>query len=179
MINLIAFIGPKSSGKSTLANLMPLAWTRTSFSEPIKVMVESLLLFQGVDRHTIYKMIYGDLKETPTPFLNNRSPRHVMQTLGTEWRELIDRNLWIDIWTRTYGNKKKIIIDDLRFFHEAERIKFLNGKIIRISRPEIHNSDFHISELEQNQITADFTIYNDSTPENMLTQLKTYLGNNL
>lgn len=181
MINLLALIGPKQSGKTTLANLLKdHGWQTTSFSTPIKRMLGTLLLDQGVNGKDVTQILYGDQKETPTPFLNYKTPRHAMQTLGSEWRDLIHKDLWIDIWLRTIDLKnEKIIVDDVRFIHEANRIKSLGGKLIKISRLEIENFDPHSSEQELNKIIPDFVIYNDSVPEYMFYQLKTKLGEDL
>ncbi len=175
MTNLIALVGQKGSGKTTLAKQLSFHYNyrQTSFATPIKLMLESILSYQKISTEDIWEMIYGDAKETPTPFLNYKSPRHAMQTLGTEWRELIDRNLWVDIWARSIDlEKEKIIIDDMRFIHEVIKIKSLNGIIVKIIRPEISNLDNHISEQEQNKIIPNFAIINNSTPENMLNELK-------
>jgi len=181
MTNLIALLGQKGSGKTTLSKqLIPYGWQITSFATPIKHMIGTLLLDQGVKGIEVSKMLYGDLKETPTPFLNYKTPRHAMQTLGSEWRDLIHRDLWLDIWERSINLKtEKIIIDDARFIHETNRILSLGGKIIKISRLSTHSFDPHPSEIEQNQITPDFVIYNDTTPENMLSQLNKHLNGEL
>ncbi len=178
MTNLIALIGSKGCGKTTLAKqLEPYNWKKTSFATPIKRMLATLLLDQGVNSQDVAKMLYGEDKETPTPFLNYKTPRYAMQTLGTEWRELIDRNLWIDVWTRSINLKvEKIIVDDARFIYETNRVKSLGGKVFYINRPDLSSQDTHISEQEYLTINPDFIIQNDTTPENILYQLNYYLN---
>jgi energy-coupling factor transporter ATP-binding protein EcfA2 len=182
-MKILAITGQAGSGKSTLANLLySCGWKHTRFSTPLKLMFAELLKYQGLDQSIIRRMIDGDLKETPTSFLGNKTPRYAMQTLGTEWRDLIDRNLWSDAWKRNILNlpdNSKIVIDDLRFKHEARTVMVLGGKIIRIERPNnkilIDNSQNHISETEMNEIISDKIILNDSTPEKMLDQLRTFM----
>jgi len=178
MTNLIALIGPRFSGKTTLANqLKNYNWKTTSFATPIKNMLRTLLANQNnLDLDIVERMLYGDLKEIPTKYLNGVSPRYVMQTLGTEWRDLIHRDLWLDIWKRSIDLKKeKIIVDDLRFIHEANRIKSLDGILVYISRNQNRTPDFHISEQELKKIIPDFTIDNNHNPEDMIFQLNHYL----
>jgi energy-coupling factor transporter ATP-binding protein EcfA2 len=177
MTNLLAFIGSKGSGKTTLSKLLtPYDWKQTSFATPIKRMIATLLLDQGVSGNDVSSMLYGENKETPTPFLNYKTPRHAMQTLGSEWRDLIGRNLWLDIWKRTINLKfEKIIVDDSRFIHETNFVKSLGGKVILIQRQELNSFDLHISEQEFIKIKPDFIINNFWQPESMLDQLINHL----
>ena len=184
-MQVIALIGPKSSGKSTLAKAYLDKYRGkviiTSLAEPIKLMLGTFFSYQGEENpDVIYQMLYGDLKEQPTPYLNNQTPRHAMETLGTEWRNLIDRDLWLASWQRkaihilTKSNKT-VIVDDLRFQHEAKAVKNLEGHIIHISR-EGCLPGLHPSESEYLQIKPDLIIFNtENKPEQMLLQLEQYL----
>lgn len=171
-MKILALVGLAGSGKTTLATALESDhfWIRIRFAEPVKQMIHTLLTYQGLNPQTASLMIDSGLKEIPTPYLNNRTPRHAMQTLGTEWRELIDRNLWIDIWKRSLVGlplNSKIVVDDCRFLHEAEAVRSMGGKILRITRPNVLPGS-HISETEMNSIIPDFEIANNGTPEQLL-----------
>jgi len=137
-------------------------------------MLAQFLNDQGVDSHIASRMLDGDLKETPTEYLCGKTPRYAMQTLGTEWRNMLGRDLWLnawernvrEIWERTDYN---IIVDDMRFLHEAERVRAMGGKIIRIHRAEeIVDHPTHQSEIEWKLIHPDYIIINNGPPERML-----------
>lgn len=171
-MKILALVGLAGSGKSTLAAALEFdrCWKRTRFAEPIKQMIHTLLTYQDLDSQIATRMVDGDLKEIPTIYLNNHSPRHAMQTLGSEWRDLIDRNLWTDIWKRSlvgFPQNSKVVVDDCRFLHEAKVVRSIGGKILRITRPNSLPGS-HISETEMASIKSDFEIHNNGTPEDLL-----------
>lgn len=181
-MKILALTGIAGSGKTTLSNqLIDHGWEQTKFAAPIKSMITHLLLYQGVDYYLANRMIDGDLKEVPTQLLNGRTPRHAMQTLGTEWRELMHRNLWVDIWHRnilSHPSEAKIVVDDVRFHHEANTVISLGGKMVRIDRPEnpLIATAGHISEIELTGLSVNGVIINNAKPEAMLRQLETIIG---
>lgn len=170
---IIALYGPAGSGKSTLADLLieHHGYIRLSFAVPFKEMLRALLRCQGVPPSVISQMLFGSLKEEPSPYLSNQTPRRAMQTLGTEWRDLMDKNFWTNIWLRSQEHVAKIVVDDMRFIHEGETVRNVNGIIIRIERPGV-GPGTHRSEQEYLQIDPDFRIINDQEPVNMLLQLR-------
>ena len=171
--SIIALCGPAGSGKSTLADLLieRHGYTRLSFAAPIREMLRALLKCQGVPTFTVNQMLFGNLKEEPSPYFSGKSPRHAMQTLGTEWRDLIDKELWTSIWIRSSQFVSKIVVDDMRFLHESDAVRNVDGKIILIERPGVGPGN-HISEHEYLQIEPDFRIINDQEPMNMHLQLR-------
>lgn len=126
-------------------------------------------------------MLYGSLKEEPTEYFCGRSPRYAMQTLGTEWRDLIHKNLWVNAWERDIINlwksyRCKIIVDDMRFIHEAERLRSLGGTIIEINRPGFARNNTHISESEFTKIEPDYFIHNNGSKEQMLNDVLSWIN---
>lgn len=127
---VVAFTGPAGSGKSTAADhLVGLGYVRVKFAGPLKAMMRAIGL---TDDH-----IEGALKELPTPLLAGRTPRLAMQTLGTEWgRDIIGPNFWTGLWWRTVSdvldNGGRVVTDDCRFANEAEVVRGVGGRIIRL-----------------------------------------------
>lgn len=141
---LIAICGPLGSGKSTAAKYLETrrGFTRTRFAAKLKAMLHAL----GLDeRHTD-----GDLKEVPSVLLGGKTPRHAMQTLGTEWgRDLIASDLWTRAWHASLDPEDLIVVDDLRFANEANLVRELGGYIVRVDRPALdcgETSRAHASE---------------------------------
>ena len=145
---IIGLCGLKSSGKSTAAQYLRDSknFVICSFAAPIKGMLWEFLHEQGVPDTTIHKMLNGEFKETPSDALCGQTPRHAMQTLGTEWgRDLMSPNFWTNAWKRRIALLNKVVVDDVRFQSEVDTIRGLGGTCIRINRPSLE-SDIHPSE---------------------------------
>jgi hypothetical protein len=182
--HLIALIGPAGSGKTTLANQLSSrhGFIRKPFAANIKSMLLTFLQNQGLEFMVADRMLHGDLKETPTPYLGGRTPRHAMQTLGTEWRDMISRDLWIDAWEREVRllwqrlQDINIVVDDMRFQHEVDRIRSMNGLVIRIKRDWLEIKSTHQSEFQYLSVIPDYIVENNNEPKEMLTTLTRLLS---
>lgn len=132
---LVALCGPIGCGKSTLAQSFvnspgPLA-RRLRFAEALK----SMLLALGLSR----EQVDGSRKNEPTPLLCGKTPRHAMQTLGTEWgRQCIGENLWVVATLNDAATLRAkgyaVIIDDCRFANEARAVHAAGGLVIAVHR---------------------------------------------
>ena len=173
-LDLIAFSGPKGSGKSTAAEALRYTpfWTRyvrVSFAERIRKM----LLALGVPRDNL---VDPELKEIPLPEFGGWSARYLMQTLGTEWgRECVSHNIWLDVVAREIRIARAagmpIIIDDARFDNELACVHDLGGVVIEIQRPGCVRGG-HQSELGLDPALVDYAVKNDSTPENFAAAIR-------
>lgn len=163
-MTIIAFTGYAGSGKTTAAKiLIENGWARGKFAAPLKNMLRCLLLGQGLNTREVERMIEGDLKEVPSPLLCGKSPRHAMQTLGTEWgRTCIDEDLWVDAAMR--GVSGPTVFDDCRFPNEAAAIRKAGGAIIEIQRPGVGPVNGHVSEV---LVEPDWIIYNQGNLETL------------
>ena len=140
---IIGISGRAGSGKSVVADhlIAEHGFRRVKFAGPLKAMVRALLATRGADAEIIERMIEGDLKEVPSAWLNGRTPRHAMITLGTEWgRDLMARDLWVDAAgdmlaaIRVNDPDARIVVDDVRFPNELDAIRGRGGVVWRIVR---------------------------------------------
>lgn len=154
---VVAFVGPIGSGKTTAAAcLKPLGYHRVSFADPLKQMLMTLGL-----SHT---QVYGEEKEIPSPLLGGRTPRHAMQTLGTEWgRYMIHQDLWALSWQHRCQAHQLVTVDDLRFPNEYRAVKALNGVLIRVHRNQAVPDRHFLHESEAHTFDVDAEIMNNGT----------------
>lgn len=153
---VIAFTGLAGAGKSTAAAHLVKrhGFERIRFAGPFKAMMAAL--------GCTPEQIDGSEKETPCDLLGGKTPRHAMQTLGTEWgRDLIVSDLWIRAWRAAVAKVPAgtpIVIDDCRFPNEAEAVRAAGGILVRIDRPGAGTTSVHASE--QHDLPAVTTLRN-------------------
>lgn len=163
-------------GKTTLANLLD--HEKMSFAAPLREILNVLLTRLGYNGEMIDRFLHGDLKEFTIPELGNRSPRYLMQTLGTEWgRYLVSETIWVDVMrARIRHAFSPVVIDDVRFPNEFDMIRSLGGLMVKIDRPGFKKCGLHPSDGGCDHLAFDVYITNDGRPEDMLEQLKEWRG---
>lgn len=159
---VIAFTGLAGSGKSTAAaHLVAAGWQRVRFAGPLKAMMAAL--------GCTHAEIDGPLKEQPCALLGGKTPRHAMQTIGTEWgRDLISQDLWIRAWNAALSRVPpgvSVVVDDCRFPNEVDAVRAAGGVLVRIERPGAGTASVHSSE--QHALPADAVLRNDHAPADL------------
>jgi len=152
---ILGIAGPAQIGKDTAADLIikKYGFVKASFADPIKEM-----LMKGLG--LTFEQMYGKLKDV----VDERykcTPRHLMQTLGTEWgRKIIDQNLWVRALEDKIANSSDFyVIPDVRFESEADFVRKygvllhitgkskINSKHVSESGIYIHDSDAQIHNI--------------------------------
>lgn len=170
---IVGLVGAAGSGKSTAAEYLAseYGFRRARFAGPLKSMLAGYLTHMGFSDEEIDRRIEGDLKEEPLEEFSGRTPRYVMQTLGTEWgRGFIAPDFWINSWrahvVRLMSREgvTRVAVEDCRFPNEAQAIRGAGGVLLKINRPGpfIIPTSSHASE--QQPIEPDMQIYNDGPP---------------
>jgi hypothetical protein len=82
--------------------------------------------------------------------------RRILQRMGTEvGREMISDSIWVDELSKMSG---RIVVTDMRFPNEYDKIKSLGGKTWRVHREGVKPANPHKSEiaLDKMPFTAEF-----------------------
>lgn len=161
---LIAFTGKAGCGKSTASSFLftDKGYTTEYFAKPLYEAVGAVFNVSSMHMHR------REIKESKVLGFDFTF-RKALQTLGTEWRDTLDRNLWVKLLDRrTFGlGLKNIAIGDLRFDHEAEWVRNNGGKVIHIvsSFGEVQAVDnpTHSSEAGVSSHLIDMVLYNSGT----------------
>jgi hypothetical protein len=182
-IKLIGLIGKARSGKDTVGKHIETYYNGKCYAlaDPIKDLAKTLFLFDE-------EQLYGSKKE----IVDERwgiTPRQSFQIIGTNimqfaiygfMPDLLNkvpiRQFWIKHfkeWSTKFRNEfenkdKIIIVTDIRFPHEADMIKEMDGILIKIDRPglDISGQQYkHCSETAE--LPFDYLVCNDSTLEKL------------
>jgi hypothetical protein len=140
---IIGIAGRAGAGKNTVAEMIPGAAV-FGFADPL---YEGLAAMLGVPEEMLRSRRN---KETPLVWLG-KSPRELMQLLGTEWgRGMVAQDIWLRLAKRrieTYGGT--IVFSDVRFDNEAEWIRNQGGEVWLVERDQethhTHSSEAGIS----------------------------------
>ena len=157
MSKLIGIMGLKSSGKNTVAKMLPVEWKRMAFADTLKDI--TAILF-GWDRDLIegdseYSRKWREeVNEYWAKELGNKNftPRMALQVLGTDvFRNNFDRDIWVKVLKRKIINSNSdVVVTDVRFPNEANMIKSLGGKIVQVIRGELPEWWNDVADMNKN-----------------------------
>lgn len=171
---LIGITGHKFSGKSTVARLLHNAtgYQVVSFADKLK---DITCVLSGCTRENLEDYDFKETRLVPDylrPYCGDaKEPtfRMFLQHFGSEVMRGVNDNIWIDCTLSNCG--RDAIISDCRFPNEAKAIKERGGIVIKVVRPDVKAEDSHQSETRIDEIVPDYTIYNDTTLDNLVSNV--------
>lgn len=161
---LLALAGAAGSGKDTAAQLLRhrFDFARAAFAGPLKRGLCAMFDWEQV------LLDNREWKEAVMPDIG-KSPRQLMQTLGTEWgRNLVHPDLWLLLAQRQVDYAKRvglrgIVFTDCRFENEAAFVLAQGGHVLHIVRPGTAAVAAHVSESMLPSHVVSAQIMNDGT----------------
>jgi hypothetical protein len=166
---LIGIAGPARSGKDTIGAFLcqEFGYVHLSFAEKSRRFVCQIA---GIAREDL-----DAVKEDVVPWIG-KSPRQMLQTLGTEWgRGMINENLWVlsamHDALQYAESERYALFTDVRFENEADAIRQRGGIVIHVSRPDALKVNAHVSENPLPREPRDFVVINDGTLDDLYTRV--------
>ena len=165
-------MGTKGSGKDTsVAHLRSNPRIACyALADPLKQVTRDLFQMSEAQMHDPV------VKETVDPRWN-RSPRELLQWLGTDCiRDQIDPDFWLKRFVLWYdqvvrdGSVDVVFVTDIRFRNEADMIRRLGGKVVRVVREVSGDTDMtahHVSETQLDTVIPDVVVRNDATVDTL------------
>lgn len=175
-MNLIGITGPAKAGKSTVARyLVEQGFIEVSFAAPIKRAISTAFDIDILDLEE------PQFKEAPLPWLG-KSPRYLLQTLGTEWgRKMVAPDVWLILAARRIEKARDlghpgVIVSDVRFDNEADFILARGGQLWRIWRQAATAVRAHESEQGINEAYPSHGIINNGSFDDLYTRVDNLLA---
>ena len=172
MFKLIGLTGPARCGKDSAAKMLVdhHGFKQYSLASPIKKMLKAIDINCNDSE-----------KEIPLERFGGKTPRQLMQSLGTEWGRAISDSLWLRLAMHEYEWAKHedyagLVISDIRFSNEGDWLRE-HGTLVHISRPGVSHTKKHSSDLPLETKEGDFFICNDHTAAFLGRQINEYLLN--
>ncbi len=168
---IIGLHGRARCGKDTIADHLVAChgFRKVSFAAPIREMACKIF---GVD---LYQLEI--IKETVDLHIG-RSPREIMQTLGTEWGRNIHPHLWLIVAQRAISSTTNegypVVVSDVRFENEAQLIRDMGGRVWHVQRPEANAVRGHASEAGITVVNADIIIENCGSLQDLYSEANVY-----
>jgi dephospho-CoA kinase len=168
-MKIVGFAGRKRAGKDEAAKYLVehCRFQRLSFADALKSAAREIF---GLTEDQMYGA--EKQKEAVDEFWG-KSPRLIMQLLGTEVGRAIDVNVWVKSIERKLVGLSSIVIPDCRFQNEADMIRRNGGIIVRIDRPSLGpQTDMHASETSLANYEFDDIIVNDGTLNDLYSKVQ-------
>jgi hypothetical protein len=163
---LLGIVGHSRSGRTTLAQYLAIQFGGKicSLGDGWKGMVGSLLDQFGHFRTAGSK--YKDILGVP-----GLTPNDLYRSVRLWGRREMGVDFWNKAWDAHFGDVESNlkIIDDISFVNEAEMVRALGGKLVRVFRPDV---DFDVDledelECEVVHISTDVSYMNDEPSSQM------------
>jgi Deoxynucleotide monophosphate kinase len=178
---ILALTGPKNSGKDLIGAYLVKQhkFERRAIADKIKDSFCRLTNISLLDieeyKNNPDAMFYVTVDNE---IITAVTIRHALQVYGHEaHKPVFGDNCWIDLALPVGGfyAGRAIVVTDLRYEVEADRVRLLKGFIIRVIRPAGLEQDPHSSEQEYERIHPDYTIINDGSIDDLYNSVETML----
>lgn len=173
MTKIVAFAGKRGAGKDTAGDVLTreFGFEKLGLADPMKRFVGEVF---GMS----WDQLFGPSENRERVDERwGRSPRHLLQTLGTDWgREMGHPDVWIRYLVRKAdeivesGRAKGIVVTDVRFPNELSVLRQAGAKLVLVRRAEassrsdvasLHASETSLDELPPTSYHA--VLGNDGT----------------
>ncbi|AYN58505.1 adenylate kinase [Arthrobacter phage Liebe] len=169
---ILGLIGKKRSGKDTFAHALP-GYTRVAFADPLRQAALALDPYVGrpclpgqlspqrdVRLSDVIDALGWERAKDCVPEV-----RRILQRFGTESIRSIDPDFWIRAGIQAIeAVEGPVVVTDCRYPNEADTIRALGGKLVRITRPGYTSEgDAHPSESALDGYAEDWLVLNDGT----------------
>lgn len=191
---IIGLNGRKQVGKDTVGAYLVrhYGFERRSFADPLKrsmaalfnIPVGELEVLKNhpeVQLQTTYcGTLASEMDGTIDTPLVSFNFRQLLQRYGEEsHRQVLDPDIWVNYTLPLdleYPGQIGIVVTDVRYRNEAERIKGLKGYVVNIQRPTEGEADPHTSEQPLPLNLIDYVLSNEGNMKELYTNIEVMMA---
>jgi hypothetical protein len=164
---IIGLTGYAQSGKDTVASVLveKYGYRRIAFADKIRDFLYEINPMvacspTGYLQDLVDLVGWDAAKQEP-------QVRRLLQDLGNSARKLFDKDIWITAALSTVQSGERVVVTDVRFENEAEKIKELGGQLWRVKRVGFGPVNDHVSESELDGYKVSQIFVNNGTLEDL------------
>lgn len=167
---ILGISGKAGVGKDTVADYLgqKFGFEKMAFADSLKEKAMR-------DFDLTYEQVYNPVEKEKIIPEYLKSPREILQIMGTEWFRSIDKDYWLK---QTYkkiiaSSYDSICITDVRFSNEINFITNLGGVVIRLERPGYQQTNHvsHTSEIQLDNFYFEWKVSNEGTKEELFEKI--------
>lgn len=170
---LIGLSGYSGAGKDEAAKLLKLrhGFQSVAFADALKEFVREVNPTIA-NFHNDGTISYSSLKDAIAlkdydSVRQHTDYRSVLQRVGVSARDVFGEDFWVQQLTPMIRycieQGQSVAITDVRFANEAQAIKTLGGRLVRVTRPNVGPVNAHVSESEHETFDFDHVIANSGS----------------
>lgn len=173
---IVGLVGKKRAGKDSVAARLVHHhdFARLAFADRLKAAAEDLDPLLPLPDGRIDHLSAVLHEATPRGWEGAKAVpavREFLQDFGVTMRA----NIADDVWIRPVLSEafrlscagRDVVITDVRFANEIQEVRSVGGLIVAVERPDLDDSDPHVSEHEWRSVTPDATVHNFGTLEDL------------
>lgn len=170
---VIGLVAPSGSGKTTVANRMLMEWGFLRIHSGLAIKEAVKAAFELDHDH-----VDGHLIDVPCEKLGGVTPRVVLEHIGHATHLVAPLATSLRFKRKIEGLPAKfdhILVDGIRRRAEADTVRELGGKIVRVVGRKEVNPDLPC-DLTQAEVEADYEIVNDGTLDQLVERTDEVVG---
>ncbi len=161
MTKYVGICGLARHGKDTIANVLveEFGFTKLAFADRLKqiaLAIDPFVRTGGDENFKYLSQVVNDLGWERAKSIED--VRRILQRIGTEaGRQLISDSLWVDLLEKEASKHDLVVVPDVRFPNEAQKLLELKAIMIHVTNPNIQHNGVgtqHASEQFSEQLKA-------------------------
>lgn len=167
---IIGLTGYARTGKDTVAKTLldEYGFKRVAFADKLREFVLAInpILASGRRLSEEIDFVGWEIAK------GQAEARRLLQETGLTVRKFFGEDSWVNLAFSGMNPTDSIVVTDVRFKNEADKIRHLGGVVWRVERPGVGPVNSHISESQMDGYSYDAIINNDGSLDDLVEKVR-------